>query len=45
MITITTQQAPATKVTQMLDLGIVFKAGAIVEVAKDWLTKSGNINP
>jgi Trypsin-like peptidase domain len=45
LITITSTNVPVTKVTQMLDLGIVFKARAIVEVVKEWLIKNGQVSP
>jgi hypothetical protein len=42
-VTTTASQVPATKATQMLDLGIVFKARAIIEVVKEFLIKTGNL--
>lgn len=40
-ITTTTSQIPATKTTQILDLGIVFKAHIITVMVKDFLNKHG----
>ena len=45
LMTITTNQVPATKSTQMLDLGIVFKASAIVDTVKRFLTTVGTVVP
>lgn len=40
---ITTSHVPATKATQMLDLGIVFKASAILDTVKQFLAAIGTV--